>query len=246
MLDGGAGIDTLIGGTGNDIYIIDAPNDQILEFGNEGNDTVIVETSFYQMNFNIENADAALTVNTFIQGNNSDNSIVGNLGNDTLDGGFGTDTLTGGAGNDTFVFHFNFGHDTITDFATGQDTLEIDDGLFSSASAALAASRQSGSDVIITVNSSTNITLKNVSLSNLHTTDFHVLGGAAIKTSALSEPGDLAANSVGGGQIDNQLSQLVQAMASFSATNAGIDPAFTTQAANDAGLHSAIAAAWHQ
>jgi hypothetical protein len=48
-----------------------------------------------------------------------------------------------------------------------------------------------------------------------------------------------------GSQIDGQLSQLVQAMASYSAAHAGFDPSTATQAPNDSGLQNAIAAAWH-
>jgi Ca2+-binding RTX toxin-like protein len=31
----------------------------------------------------------------------------------------GVDTITGGGANDTFVFHDNFGNETITNFTTG-------------------------------------------------------------------------------------------------------------------------------
>jgi len=49
------------------------------------------------------------------------------------------------------------------------------DGLFASATAALAAAAQSGNDVLITVDSSTSILLQNVTLANLHVTDFHLV-----------------------------------------------------------------------
>ncbi|MGJ4927436.1 calcium-binding protein [Bradyrhizobium sp. HKCCYLS2038] len=51
----------------------------------------------------------------------------------------------------------------------------------------------------------------------------------------------------GGLKIDSQISQLVQAMASYSASHAGFDPtsASVQAAPNDAGLQTAIAAAWH-
>jgi Haemolysin-type calcium binding protein related domain len=51
----------------------------------------------------------------------------------------------------------------------------------------------------------------------------------------------------GGLKIDSQVSQLVQAMASYSASNAGFDPtaASVHTLPNDANLQSSMAAAWH-
>ena len=44
---------------------------------------------------------------------------------DKLTGGTGDDTLTGGTGADTFVFNENSGKDTITDFDTGNDKIDL-------------------------------------------------------------------------------------------------------------------------
>lgn len=46
-------------------------------------------------------------------------------GNDTLIGGTGTDTLTGGAGDDVFVFANDGSTDTITDFQSGHDRIDL-------------------------------------------------------------------------------------------------------------------------
>ena len=40
-------------------------------------------------------------------------------------GGAGNDALTGGAGNDTFVFRPQDGVDTITDFGTGTNKIDL-------------------------------------------------------------------------------------------------------------------------
>ncbi len=50
-------------------------------------------------------------------------------GDDTLIGGGGNDTLTGGAGHDIFVINFQDGADVITDYAPGEDTIDLADGL---------------------------------------------------------------------------------------------------------------------
>ena len=44
---------------------------------------------------------------------------------DTLTGGAGDDTMTGGTGADTFVFKEDSGKDTITDFDTGNDKIDL-------------------------------------------------------------------------------------------------------------------------
>jgi Ca2+-binding RTX toxin-like protein len=51
----------------------------------------------------------------------------------------------------------------------------------------------------------------------------------------------------GGLKIDSQISQLVQAMATYSANNAGFDPTSSSIHAlpNDGGLQNTVAAAWH-
>ena len=49
----------------------------------------------------------------------------------------------------------------------------------------------------------------------------------------------------GGLKLDAQVTQLVQAMASYSAAHPGFDPTAVAHAPNDAALHAAITAAWH-
>jgi hypothetical protein len=48
-----------------------------------------------------------------------------------------------------------------------------------------------------------------------------------------------------GMKIDAGVSQLVQAMATYSSAHAGFDPTTAMQAPTDAGLQNAIATAWH-
>jgi uncharacterized repeat protein (TIGR03803 family) len=61
-----------------------------------------------------------------------------------------------------------------------------------------------------------------------------------------SSPDQLQEIAAGGLKIDNQLSQLVQAMASYASNNPGFDPASSgTSMPTDSSLQSTIAAAWH-
>lgn len=66
--------------------------------------------------------------NDILYGGDGDDTLNGGDGNDTLYGGAGADTLTGGAGKDTFVYVNGEGNDTITDYASDQDALQIANG----------------------------------------------------------------------------------------------------------------------
>ena len=71
---------------------------------------------------------------TFTTGSGSDNLSSGSgndvidagAGDDILNGGAGSDTLTGGAGADMFVFSATNGTDTIVEFVSGTDLLNVD------------------------------------------------------------------------------------------------------------------------
>lgn len=118
---------------------------------------------------------STINANAWYRGTSGNDTISGSAWNDTLAGGAGNDTMSGGAGSDTFVFRANLGQDVVTDFTTGTDVLEFRDGVFADAAAALAAATSSGSDTLITIDASNTVLLKNVSLANLHTTDFHIV-----------------------------------------------------------------------
>jgi trimeric autotransporter adhesin len=166
-LDGKTGVDHMIGGVGNDTYIVDNIGDIVDESGiDAGSDTVSSSIAFSLVangatvlgsieDLTLTGAGAISgTGNTLankIIGNAGANALFGNGGDDTLDGGGGNDLLTGGTGND----HINLitgndtvrytstvdGHDVIDNFdgnATGgQDVLNLD-ALFDSLSIATA------------------------------------------------------------------------------------------------------------
>jgi RTX calcium-binding nonapeptide repeat (4 copies) len=113
--------------------------------------------------------------------------LTGGAGNDVLAGHAGNDTLTGGPGNDilygqdhygpggsnTFVFGPGFGQDRVMDFQAGQDTLQFSPSLLTSFAGAMADARQVGASTVITVDPNDSVTLVNVNMSSLTSSNFH-------------------------------------------------------------------------
>ena len=102
----GAGVDTLIGGAGNDTYNVSNVGDVIVELAGGGTDTVRTALISYLLDANVENLTYTRAGNFKGTGNNLANVITSGAGADTLDGGVnttGADTLIGGAGNDTYI-----------------------------------------------------------------------------------------------------------------------------------------------
>ena len=100
-LDGGAGADTMEGGKGDDTYIVNSVNDVILEFPDEGHDTVISSVN-YILNADIEDLRLLEGFNINGTGNGRNNQITGNSRDNILDGVTGADIMLGGLGNDTY------------------------------------------------------------------------------------------------------------------------------------------------
>ncbi len=130
----------MIGGAGNDTYVVDNAADIITENANEGTDTVHSSVT-YTLGANVENltltGTSAIngtgnTLANVLTGNSAVNTLTGNDGNDTLDGGLGNDILTGGNGSDTYLFRRTDGQDTLNETAgvSGDiDTLKLTDGI---------------------------------------------------------------------------------------------------------------------
>ncbi|WP_019904758.1 calcium-binding protein [Methylobacterium sp. 77] len=140
-IDGFTGADTMKGGDGNDVYIVDNIGDRVIERSLEGVDLVKASVSFSMAGQFIENltltGTAAIngsgnTGDNVIVGNSAENTLKGGAGNDTLIGGRGQDVLLGGTGDDTFVFRSikdsapGVEHrDTISDFTIGADQIDL-------------------------------------------------------------------------------------------------------------------------
>ena len=100
-------------------------------------------------------------------GNGAGNDVVvAGAGTTVLIGGPG-DTPTGGKAADTFVFAANFGQNTITNFNTHNDTIQLAHSGFADFQAVLEGAHQNGADTII-AHGADQITLTGVQLASLH------------------------------------------------------------------------------
>lgn len=110
---GNASANLFEGGTGNDIYNIEA-GDSVVEAASAGTDTVRVNFGTLTLADNVEVLEFVGYIGTTsVTANNSDNTIVGTTdaqnifyglgGNDTLTGGTSADIFIGGSGNDTMT-----------------------------------------------------------------------------------------------------------------------------------------------
>ena len=91
-LDGGAGSDSMIGGLGNDVYVVGSASDTVIEAADEGIDTVRTTLASYSLAalVNVENLTGTAQTGQTLIGNSLDNIIIaGGFANDTLDGGAG-------------------------------------------------------------------------------------------------------------------------------------------------------------
>lgn len=145
LLDGGVGVDGMVGGRGDDCYRVDSRDDIVIEYSGEGDDAIESMAGSYRISSNVETLElVAMGVQTG-NGNGASNVIVSRVdftkfvnagaGDDTVkmfgiaddlvNGGQGNDILQAGLGNDVYRTSGTFGRDEITD-AGGDDAVEFD------------------------------------------------------------------------------------------------------------------------
>jgi hypothetical protein len=111
-----------------------------------------------------------------LDGGAGNDTLIAKNGATVLIGGPG-DTLTGNKGADTYVFTGHFGQNIITNYNANKDIIELDhsNSQFTDLTAVQHASKQVGTNVVISDNLGDGITLLGVSLSQLHFDASHFL-----------------------------------------------------------------------
>jgi Ca2+-binding RTX toxin-like protein len=180
---------------GDKIDLLGVSVNHISTIVNGAADFVFVETSSGQvMQINVAGTVQAtdfsgVTTNYYMQGDSGNNTLIGGNGNDVIDGhggndliigGGASDALFGGAGQDTFKYMTvadslqGSGADTIFDFQTGQDQIDL---------TALAINHISTIDngtaefVFIETTSGTLMQINFVGADAIQAKDFNVTGG---------------------------------------------------------------------
>ena len=107
VINGGGGADVMAGLAGDDTYVVDRVEDQVLEGVGQGNDAIFTSTSYVlSSNQEIETLTTqthAGTDDLFLTGNQLNNTLIGNAGDNILNGVGGADVMIGLDGDDTYA-----------------------------------------------------------------------------------------------------------------------------------------------
>jgi Ca2+-binding RTX toxin-like protein len=251
-LNGGSGeIDFGAGISAQDVYLqADVYSNLILRVRNDPDDIVVVRGDLAKNSWGVSSGVQQLKFSdgtvmdlgqpaaaqgsplSFTWIGTANSSLTGSsYGSNTFVLGSGQESATGGnrdnggSGNNIYLASQDTGQATIYAHAVSGSTNELDFG--SGISDENLWFAQSGSDLQINLLGTT--------------TKIDVNGWFSDSSNQLQEI------TAGGLKLDSQISQLVQAMATYSANNSGFDPTASSIHAvpNDTGLQTAMSTAWH-
>ena len=172
VINGTSGNDVLAGTAAAETFFGFAGNDTVVGGGGGGNDTIhggdgrdsiefksaatsgivvdwasgLITTDSATIGFSSIERIAGGNFGDLIVGNFEAQNLTGQGGSDTLQGGGGNDTLWGNSGDDFFVYgESDPAHaDRISDFVSGSDTIQLDDGAFANLGALGAFAAEDG------------------------------------------------------------------------------------------------------
>ncbi len=121
--DVAGGADTMIGGTGDDAYIVTAVGTTVVEGAGEGDMDQVASNISIALAANVERLLLFGSANVSGTGNSLANVIFGNTGHNILNGLVGADLMTGDIGNDTY-FVDNAGDVVTENGGEGTDTVQ--------------------------------------------------------------------------------------------------------------------------
>jgi Ca2+-binding RTX toxin-like protein len=167
VLNGLAGADRMAGRDGHDTYYVDNALDRVVETNataSTGGTDLVISSITHTLAANVENlrlsagtingtgntlhnAISGGSGNNVLNGAGGNDTLVGGAGNDTLVGGAGKDSLTGGTGQDHFVFNAALSAsgnvDTLTAYVAADDTIRLENAVFTQLTATGALSTAS-------------------------------------------------------------------------------------------------------
>jgi len=109
-----------------------------------------------------------------LDGSAGNMNVTASSGTQWLVGGPG-DTLTAGNSADTFIFPPSFGKETINNFNTAHDTIDLPQSVVANFAAVAADMHASGANTVITLDANDAITLSHVAVADLHAQNFHFI-----------------------------------------------------------------------
>ncbi|MGF6692128.1 Ca2+-binding RTX toxin-like protein [Metapseudomonas resinovorans] len=228
VLDGGVGVDRMMGGDGSDTYYVDNAGDIVSETNalaaTGGTDSVYSRLGAYTLGANVENLRLLATGVANGTGNALNNTLFAGAGNNVLNGGAGVDTAsylyataavtvnlvistgqaTGGSGSDTLLNIENLTGSSFNDTLTGTVGANILDG----GAGADTMLGGDGSDIYYVDNTADVVSETNVAAAGGIDTIYsylaisELLRGGAVENLRLLSTG--TANGIGN-QLDNTL-----------------------------------------
>ena len=176
LLDGGEGRDLLFGGAGADRIFGGEGNDRA--FGGDGNDLIDGGAGRDRLdggagNDRLDGGEGRDRLeggagDDALSGGADRDFLFGGSGDDLLNGGAGNDRLYGGIGADRFVFASGDGRDRVDDFDASEDTLQLVGTSITDLAGLDAASRERGGNLIIDLDGSDRIVLRDTSFDELN------------------------------------------------------------------------------
>ncbi len=170
-ISGGAGIDRLYGGYGADT--LDGGDDTDALYGDADGSFGVGNDLLY-----------GGAGDDYLYGGGNNDTLFGGTGNDVLSGDTGTDILVGDTGNDWLIgglaadlFQFqglDSGIDTIADFTTGTDAIQLIGTARTSAADAMANLVQSGANTVLMTSATSGIIFLNTQASQFIIGEFVV------------------------------------------------------------------------
>ncbi len=218
-VDGGAGYDTILGTSGNDLFGFKELSGVELIQGGEGYDTIQVSQWGIRT---LDLSDVLLDSVEMVNGSRRSDVIKGSQGNDRIVGGKGNDLISGNEGNDSYLFGMNDGRDIINNYSENGQA-ETDTLIFEELDTSHLWFTQNGDDLVIDyIGNDDQVIIDDWFL------------GAAYQLDEIHASGEVL--------YANQVQQLVDAIAAFGIDEPSSLSGLSQQEQDD--LNTAIAAAW--